>query len=51
MSTEKMETKEDIKKVIDKSTDYGELYKNAIDVLQKMESTFRQALLKIANNE
>ena len=51
MSVENMETKEDIKKVIDKSTDYGELYKISLEVLKRMESTFKDTLKWIANRE
>lgn len=51
MSAENMETKEDIKKIIDKSTDYGELYKNSLGVLKRMESTFKDTLRWIANKE
>lgn len=51
MATEKIETKEDIKKVIDKSTDYGELYKNSQVVLKRMESSFKDTLKKVAWKE
>ena len=43
-STKRIETKDDIKEIIDTSTNYNELYRNSIDVLQKMESTFKDTL-------
>ena len=47
----KVETKEDLKKIIDKSTDYGELYENSIKILREMEASFKNTLEKIANKE
>jgi hypothetical protein len=51
VTTEKIETKEDIKKIIDTSTDYAELYDNAIKVLQEMESSFKSTLKDLSRQE
>lgn len=46
---ERMDKKEDIKKFIDTSADYKDLYVKSLEVLQKMESAFQDSLIDIAN--
>ena len=46
---ERMDKKEDIKKIIDTSTNYDDLCNKSVEVLQKMESAFQDSLCDIAD--